>query len=193
MPRAPGDDVATGPSGVPLGRLLDDQLWHSVLFEHTQQHVNLTVDRHSRKFRARRGLSHLDLDPKVRSFLAVGTVVDEGAVVQGRDGPMERALPTRVQVGPDTALDCDLSCEVRQDRGFVDKLCFAIGSGSGFGGLVGKAILMVNCDRDHLNCDDQDNYVHHVHCLQGEGVTGQLMSLDFQGHCSAILQGFQPT
>ncbi|EPY79142.1 hypothetical protein CB1_000953002 [Camelus ferus] len=65
----------------------------SVLFEHTQQHVNLTVDRHSRKFRARRGLSHLDLDPKVRSFLAVGTVVDEGAVVQGRDGPMDDYMP----------------------------------------------------------------------------------------------------
>lgn len=31
------------------------------------------------------------------------------------------------------------------------------------------AILLVNCDRDDLNCDDQDNCDQHVRCLQGEG------------------------
>ncbi|EPY72531.1 hypothetical protein CB1_001709001 [Camelus ferus] len=90
-------------AGTKLGnqkRLLDDQHWHLVLSEHTQQHVNPTTDRHSRQFRAWTGLSRLDLDPEVRSFLAVGTVVDEGAMGRERDDPMERALPTRVQVGP---------------------------------------------------------------------------------------------
>lgn len=31
------------------------------------------------------------------------------------------------------------------------------------------AILLVNCDRDSMSSDDQDNCDHHVRCLQGEG------------------------
>lgn len=34
------------------------------------------------------------------------------------------------------------------------------------------AILLVNCDRDNLNSDKQDNCDRHVHCLQGEGDAG---------------------
>ncbi|XP_032284243.1 contactin-associated protein-like 4 [Phoca vitulina] len=55
----------SGPGGMALGSLLDDQHWHSVLFEHALQHVTLSVDRHSRQFQARAQLSHLDLDPEI--------------------------------------------------------------------------------------------------------------------------------
>uniref|UniRef100_A0A452R7S8 Contactin associated protein like 3 n=1 Tax=Ursus americanus TaxID=9643 RepID=A0A452R7S8_URSAM len=54
----------SGPDGVALGSLLDDQHWHSVLFEHARQLVTLTVDRHSRQFQAQGQLSHMDLDPE---------------------------------------------------------------------------------------------------------------------------------
>lgn len=39
------------------------------------------------------------------------------------------------------------------------------------------AILLVNCDRDDLNCYNQDNCDRHVNCLRGKGGA--------QGHCSA--------
>ncbi|XP_026346543.4 contactin-associated protein-like 4 [Ursus arctos] len=55
----------SGPDGVALGSLLDDQHWHSVLFEHARQLVTLSVDRHSRQFQARGQLSHMDLDPEI--------------------------------------------------------------------------------------------------------------------------------
>uniref|UniRef100_A0A452R5W8 Contactin associated protein like 3 n=1 Tax=Ursus americanus TaxID=9643 RepID=A0A452R5W8_URSAM len=55
----------SGPDGVALGSLLDDQHWHSVLFEHARQLVTLTVDRHSRQFQAQGQLSHMDLDPEI--------------------------------------------------------------------------------------------------------------------------------
>lgn len=35
---------------------------------------------------------------------------------------------------------------------------------SGYG-----AILLVNCDKDDLNCNEQDNHDQHVRSLQGEG------------------------
>nr|XP_025743681.1 contactin-associated protein-like 4 [Callorhinus ursinus] len=54
----------SGPGVVALGSLLDDQHWHSVLFEHAHQHVILSVDQHSRQLQARAQLSHLDLDPE---------------------------------------------------------------------------------------------------------------------------------
>nr|XP_060477486.1 contactin-associated protein-like 4 [Panthera onca] len=54
----------SGPGGVALGSLLDDQHWHSVLFEHARQRVTLSVDRHSRRFQAPGQLSHEDLDPE---------------------------------------------------------------------------------------------------------------------------------
>lgn len=34
------------------------------------------------------------------------------------------------------------------------------------------AILLVNCDRDDVNCGDQDNCDQHIRCLQGEGGQG---------------------
>ena len=46
------------------------------------------------------------------------------------------------------------------------------------------AILLVNCDRDSMSSDDQDNCDHHVRCLQGEGL---------QGRHSAALPGVSPT
>ncbi|XP_049470401.1 contactin-associated protein-like 4 [Panthera uncia] len=55
----------SGPGGVALGSLLDDQHWHSVLFEHARQRVTLSVDRHSRRFQAPGQLSHEDLDPEI--------------------------------------------------------------------------------------------------------------------------------
>ncbi|XP_054435592.1 protein-arginine deiminase type-3 [Pteronotus mesoamericanus] len=60
----------------------------------------------------------------------------------------------------DIALDCDLNCEGRQDRSFVDKRQWVWGP-HGYG-----AILLVNCDRDDMNCDEQDNCDQHVRCLQ---------------------------
>ncbi|VFV43735.1 protein-arginine deiminase type-3 [Lynx pardinus] len=60
----------------------------------------------------------------------------------------------------DIALDCDLNCEGRQNRSFVDKRQWVWGP-SGYG-----AILLVNCDKDDANCYDQDNCDQHVHCLQ---------------------------
>lgn len=47
---------------------------------------------------------------------------------------------------------------------------------SGYG-----AILLVNCDRDNLSCDDQDNCDRHVRCLQGEGGTGAACVPGFPG------------
>lgn len=65
----PGDSSPLSPSGPggALGSLLDDQQWHSVLFEHSRQLVNLTVDGHSQQFRVWGDLSQEDLDPEVRS------------------------------------------------------------------------------------------------------------------------------
>ncbi|EFB22315.1 hypothetical protein PANDA_013303, partial [Ailuropoda melanoleuca] len=60
----------------------------------------------------------------------------------------------------DIALDCDRNCEGRQSRSFVDKRDWVWGPG-GYG-----AILLVNCDRDDLNCYNQDNCDRHVHCLR---------------------------
>ncbi|XP_058389377.1 contactin-associated protein-like 4 isoform X1 [Diceros bicornis minor] len=62
-----GDVATPSPSGPgsALGSLLDDQQWHSVLLEHSGQHVNLTVDGRSRQFRAWGDLSHKDLDPEI--------------------------------------------------------------------------------------------------------------------------------
>ncbi|KAM5270276.1 protein-arginine deiminase type-3 isoform 2-T2 [Hipposideros larvatus] len=60
----------------------------------------------------------------------------------------------------DITLDCDLNCEGRQNRSFVDKSQWVWGP-SGYG-----AVLLVNCDRDDLNCDDRDNCDQHVRCLQ---------------------------
>ncbi|XP_011941536.1 PREDICTED: protein-arginine deiminase type-3 [Cercocebus atys] len=60
----------------------------------------------------------------------------------------------------DISLDCDLNCEGRQDRTFVDKRQWVWGP-SGYGG-----ILLVNCDRDDPSCGVQDNCDKHVRCLQ---------------------------
>lgn len=46
------------------------------------------------------------------------------------------------------------------------------------------AILLVNCDRDSVRSDDQDNCDRHVRCLQGEGAPG---------HRSAALPRVSPT
>uniref|UniRef100_A0A8C4LKK4 Uncharacterized protein n=1 Tax=Equus asinus asinus TaxID=83772 RepID=A0A8C4LKK4_EQUAS len=54
----------SGPGGA-LGSLLDDQQWHSVLFEHSHQLVNLTVDGRSQQFRVWGDLSQEDLDPEI--------------------------------------------------------------------------------------------------------------------------------
>lgn len=35
------------------------------------------------------------------------------------------------------------------------------------------AVLLVNCDRDSMSSNDQDNCDHHVRCLQGEGRQGR--------------------
>ncbi|XP_043764877.1 protein-arginine deiminase type-3 isoform X2 [Cervus elaphus] len=62
----------------------------------------------------------------------------------------------------DITLDCDLNCEDRdRDRDFVDKRQWVWGP-DGYG-----AILLVNCDRDSVRSDDQDNCDRHVRCLQG--------------------------
>ncbi|XP_037654242.1 contactin-associated protein-like 3 [Choloepus didactylus] len=45
-----------------LGSLLDDEHWHSVLVEVLDTHVNLTVDRHTHHFQAKRGSSYWDLN-----------------------------------------------------------------------------------------------------------------------------------
>ncbi|XP_048672196.1 protein-arginine deiminase type-3 isoform X2 [Marmota marmota marmota] len=63
-------------------------------------------------------------------------------------------------VSPDIALDCDLNREGGQDGNFVDKRQWVWGP-EGHG-----AILLVNCDRDDLSSDVQDNYDQHVGCLQ---------------------------
>ncbi|XP_015341125.1 protein-arginine deiminase type-3 isoform X1 [Marmota marmota marmota] len=60
----------------------------------------------------------------------------------------------------DIALDCDLNREGGQDGNFVDKRQWVWGP-EGHG-----AILLVNCDRDDLSSDVQDNYDQHVGCLQ---------------------------
>ncbi|XP_004850446.1 protein-arginine deiminase type-3 [Heterocephalus glaber] len=60
----------------------------------------------------------------------------------------------------DIALDCDLNYEGREDRNSVDKKQWVWGPG-GYG-----AILLVNCDRDDLDCDVPDNRDQHVRCLQ---------------------------
>uniref|UniRef100_A0A8C5LEG1 Peptidyl arginine deiminase, type III n=1 Tax=Jaculus jaculus TaxID=51337 RepID=A0A8C5LEG1_JACJA len=60
----------------------------------------------------------------------------------------------------DVALDCDMNCEGRQDRSFVDKREWVWGP-AGHG-----AILLVNCDRDDTACNIQDNCDQHVHCLE---------------------------
>ncbi|NP_001009791.1 protein-arginine deiminase type-3 [Ovis aries] len=60
----------------------------------------------------------------------------------------------------DITLDCDLNCEGRQDRDFVDKLQWVWGP-SGHG-----AVLLVNCDRDSMSSNDQEHCDHHVRCLQ---------------------------
>ncbi|XP_057640690.1 protein-arginine deiminase type-3 [Chionomys nivalis] len=60
----------------------------------------------------------------------------------------------------DITLDCDMNCEGRQDRSFVDKRQWVWGP-DGYG-----AILLVNCDRDDVGCNSQDNCDQHVSCLQ---------------------------
>ncbi|EGW12397.1 Protein-arginine deiminase type-3 [Cricetulus griseus] len=60
----------------------------------------------------------------------------------------------------DITLDCDVNCEGRQDRSFVDKSQWVWGP-DGYG-----AILLVNCDRDDVGCDAQDNCDQHVSCLK---------------------------
>ncbi|KAM7324034.1 hypothetical protein ACRRTK_016339 [Alexandromys fortis] len=60
----------------------------------------------------------------------------------------------------DITLDCDMNCDGRQDRSFVDKRQWVWGP-DGYG-----AILLVNCDRDDVGCNAQDNCDQHVNCLQ---------------------------
>ncbi|XP_007934042.1 protein-arginine deiminase type-3 [Orycteropus afer afer] len=60
----------------------------------------------------------------------------------------------------DITLDCDMNCEGRGDRSFVDKRQWVWGP-SGHG-----AILLVNCDRDDRRCGKRDNCDQHVSCLQ---------------------------
>ncbi|KAK1340441.1 hypothetical protein QTO34_019011 [Cnephaeus nilssonii] len=49
----------------------------------------------------------------------------------------------------DITLDCDLNCDGRQNGSFRQWV---------WGPMV-WAILLVNCDRDDVNCDDRDNYL----------------------------------
>lgn len=44
------------------------------------------------------------------------------------------------------------------------------------------AILLVNCDRDNLNCYDQDNRDQQVRCLQGKGVPRVTAQLPRRSH-----------
>ncbi|KAM7097615.1 protein-arginine deiminase type-3 [Molossus nigricans] len=60
----------------------------------------------------------------------------------------------------DITLDCDLNCEDRQNGSSVNKRQWVWGP-DGYG-----AILLVNCDRDDLNCDERDNCDQHIRCLQ---------------------------
>uniref|UniRef100_A0A8C6R252 Protein-arginine deiminase type-3 n=1 Tax=Nannospalax galili TaxID=1026970 RepID=A0A8C6R252_NANGA len=60
----------------------------------------------------------------------------------------------------DITLDCDVNCEGRQERRFVNKRQWVWGP-AGHG-----AILLVNCDRDDVGCDAKDNCDRHVRCLQ---------------------------
>uniref|UniRef100_A0A8C3VWN7 Contactin associated protein-like 3 n=1 Tax=Catagonus wagneri TaxID=51154 RepID=A0A8C3VWN7_9CETA len=57
------------PDTLPLGSLLDDQHWHSVLIELLNTDVNFTVDTHTHHFQAKGGSSYLDLDYEVHFLL----------------------------------------------------------------------------------------------------------------------------
>lgn len=56
---------------------------------------------------------------------------------------------------------------------------------SGYG-----AILLVNCDKDDLNCNERDNHDQHVRSLQGEGPGA--VSLVVQAHCSGTHRDSDP-
>ncbi|XP_049627981.1 protein-arginine deiminase type-3 [Suncus etruscus] len=58
------------------------------------------------------------------------------------------------------SLDCDMNCEDRQDRRFVDKEQWVWGP-NGYG-----AILLVNCDKDDVSSNNRDNCDKSVQCLQ---------------------------
>ncbi|XP_047382680.1 contactin-associated protein-like 3 isoform X4 [Sciurus carolinensis] len=64
------------PAGAPvtltLGSLLDDQHWHSVLIERLSTHVNFTLDKHTRQFRAKGESGSLDLNSEI-SFGGIPT------------------------------------------------------------------------------------------------------------------------
>lgn len=53
------------------------------------------------------------------------------------------------------------------------------------------AILLVNCDRDNVGCNAQDNCDQHVSCLQGERA-GAAQSLGTQGSSSVPPPGSLP-
>lgn len=53
------------------------------------------------------------------------------------------------------------------------------------------AILLVNCDRDNVGCNAQDNCDQHVSCLQGERA-GAAQSLGTQGSSSIPPPGSLP-
>ncbi|XP_006866471.1 PREDICTED: protein-arginine deiminase type-3 [Chrysochloris asiatica] len=60
----------------------------------------------------------------------------------------------------DISLDCDLNCEGRGDRNFLDKRQWVWGP-SGHG-----AVLLVNCDRDDPSYGKRDNSDQKIRCLQ---------------------------
>ncbi|XP_052033871.1 protein-arginine deiminase type-3 [Apodemus sylvaticus] len=60
----------------------------------------------------------------------------------------------------DITLDCDVNCADRQDRSFMDKRQWVWGP-DGYG-----AILLVNCDRDNVSSDAEDNCDPYVRCLR---------------------------
>uniref|UniRef100_A0A8D2B9B7 Contactin-associated protein-like 4 n=1 Tax=Sciurus vulgaris TaxID=55149 RepID=A0A8D2B9B7_SCIVU len=56
---------AGAPETLTLGSLLDDQHWHSVLIERLSTHVNFTLDKHTRQFRAKGESGSLDLNSEI--------------------------------------------------------------------------------------------------------------------------------
>ncbi|XP_076989767.1 contactin-associated protein-like 4 isoform X1 [Tamandua tetradactyla] len=52
-------------TSLPLGSLLDDEHWHSVLLQRWGRHVNISLDEHKHRFHAQGEFNHLHLDHEI--------------------------------------------------------------------------------------------------------------------------------
>ncbi|XP_068935375.1 protein-arginine deiminase type-3 [Petaurus breviceps papuanus] len=77
-----------------------------------------------------------------------------------KDDPLALAYAVLYLTCVDISLDADMNCDGKVERNYVDKRHWVWGPG-GHG-----AVLLVNCDRDDLTCDDRDNCDKRVRCLE---------------------------